>query len=357
MAHLKLRPLLSSALLAAALLAPGLAAADEGQVELELYDRAVLCNGATNQCTAPDGAPAESLRAVLFMSTTASTQKPSGLYLFFQAVRASGAVLLVELDLPTVGAGAPVVSVKEYQGNKEVFSAQRVAARIELPSKLLGKPDGCACLDGRLELLATSAGPDGVPGTADDEVRRLSRGRFNAAASGFCAGARVLDVSAGFEIAPLTCPAPTVPGPAPTPGPGTGTGTGTGSHGGGSGGGGGGGVSVNGGVGVEVDPGGCGGDESDVSYEDSGCDADSSDVGDSGCEGDTGGGCDGAEGCDAGSTGGCEGADFGSGGCSGGGGDCRIARGTSRRGHRSNLTLPVILIGLYLLQRRGRHRR
>jgi hypothetical protein len=245
----------------------------------------------------------------VFLSTDGVIASP-GFYLFFELQRSSSTWVVVTLDLPTGmggaasgasgGGGVPRASYFEVADGKTVFSAARISARIELPADLLGlSSTPCGCADGRLELLAVDAGPDGVVDTADDRFRRLSGGRFGWGPVGFCLASRVLDLHAGIEVgAALPCsPA----GGSSGSGGGGGSSSGWGSHGSGSGSHGGG---SSGEVDVAVDVGGCGGDESD--FEDSGCEGDSADAGgDAGCD-------------DGGSSSGCEGD---SGSCDGGGGD------------------------------------
>jgi hypothetical protein len=324
-----------------------------GKVELELFDRPVLCDAARNICLPAGGtgpAVPELSWHETFVSRGASRYGEAGIYLYFEIPRVAGAVAHVELDFPTgsgVGgpAGGPFLSYREYLGDRLVFRSTAVHGRIEVPAHQTshGGPV-CDCEDGRFELVFTAPGADGQTGTEDDQVRRVSRGRYSWDSDFFCRAAKLMDVSPELiDIAALyECPYP-VP-------------SSSGSSGGGSYGG-----SYETDVGCEA--------EDDGYYEDTGCDGDTSDdygsSSDYGCEGDSSDygsssdvGCEG-DSSDYGSSAdiGCDGGSAGAASCEG---DALAALHPPRRSRgRARIVstaLPFALLALFAtaLRRRGR---
>lgn len=260
---------------ALALAALALAACDEsptfGHVELRLYDEAVTCSAALDDCS-PTGTQETAVpqfpTGSAYVSRNGSRFAPDGLYMFFEFSRTDGALAMLEVDLPLgskAAANGPYVSYKEYRADRLVFASARVRGRVALPAHLLGDQAAyCNCTDGRLELDITSAGPDGALGTEDDGRRRVSRARYRLGETS-CRGANVMDiVTQGVEVTALTdCPTATTDN------------SGAGTH-------------VSGGGYYETDEAGC---EPDPEYEESeGCEGDTDDEyyeDDVGCGGDT----------------------------------------------------------------------
>ena len=304
------------------LLALGLAAAALSCEELEttarvgvrIYDEAVICNeNAGCLSLIQNQVPSEDHNVAAYISRQASSFGPGGLYLYFEVRRTSGAVALVEMDVPTSNQAGPSTRTatyvyREYKGNQKVFDADSVRGKIEAPSS-----STCPCQDGRLELQFTDHGPDGVLGTPDDRVRRLSRGYFGLISSS-CRYARLANIEqqkGRVEVA----------GIGHCPGKASSSNSSSSSSG-------------RSGYYYDDDPYvGCAGYPEDDDYyyddsEDTGCGGDDTYQDDeySGCEGDSwdSGDSSSMEGCEADSTdfgdsGGCEGdsSDMGSGGCEG----------------------------------------
>ncbi|MBM4321346.1 MAG: hypothetical protein FJ125_15720, partial [Deltaproteobacteria bacterium] len=189
-------PLLIAAVLP--LLAANAGCAEEGSVgayRLELYDRPVQCAAEQNECTdaAGEAVPPERLRGTANVGRLASRFSPDGIYVYLEFRRANGVIGLLELDIPAPQASRsaraqPRLHLLELQGEQVVFRSARALGRVELPLE----PE-CLCQDGRLELLFTDPGPDGVQGSPDDRVRRLSRAQFSRTGS-FCRSPALLDV-------------------------------------------------------------------------------------------------------------------------------------------------------------------
>jgi hypothetical protein len=161
--------------LGAALLFAGCSAVPNGAVELSLYEAAVNCEQPTGAaCLTPLGrqpAP-ERLADRAFISRQVSQYGDGyGYYLYFEVQRAGGVTAVLELDLPVSSRAAadvePRISYREFLAGDIRFDSTTAAGRVEVPSS-----DDCRCKDGRLELRFTAPGPDGVPGTHDDEHRQ-----------------------------------------------------------------------------------------------------------------------------------------------------------------------------------------
>ncbi len=186
----------------ALLLAVGLAGAtlgceqpdSKGMARVRIYDQPVICNENSGCLSLTQTmAPSEDQTAGAFVSRMTSRFGAGGLYLYFELRRTSGAVALVELDVPTTSkagasAAAPHYVYLEYKDGKKVFDAHSVRGKVEVPAS-----PSCACQDGRLELEFVDHGPDGVKGTLDDRVRRLSRGYFGLLSSS-CRYARLTNI-------------------------------------------------------------------------------------------------------------------------------------------------------------------
>ena len=285
----------------------------EARVGVRIYDEAVICNeNAGCLSLVQSQVPSEDLNVSAYISRQASRFGPGGLYLYFEARRTSGAVALMEMDVPTTNsAGASVRTAtyiyREYKGGKKVFDATSVRGKIEVPSS-----STCRCQDGRLELQFTDHGPDGVLGTPDDRVRRLSRGYFGLISSS-CRYARLTNIEQQKDRVEVA-------GIGHCPGKSSSSNTNSSSSGNSSY------YDDDPYVGCagypeddyyyddEAEDTGCGGDDTYQEEDYSGCEGDSWDSGDSssteGCEADS---------TDFGDGGGCEGdsPDIGSGGCEG----------------------------------------
>jgi len=286
-----------------------------GKTSVRIYDEAVVCHehaGCLSQTQTQ--VPSEDHNVAAYISRQASRYGDGGLYVYFEIRRTSGAVVLVELDVPTTNragatARAPHYIYREYKGGKKIFDATRVRGKVEVPIS-----STCPCQDGRLELEFTDLGPDKVHGTLDDRVRRLSRGYFGLISSS-CRYARLTSIGqqkARVEVAGIGhCP-----GKSSAPDNNSSSSGSSGyyyddhDH-------------YVGCTGYpedddyyyeDTDETGCGGDDTYQEEDYSGCEGDSWDSGDSadfeGCEADS---------SDFGDGGGCEGdsADIGSGGCEG----------------------------------------
>lgn len=288
----------------------------DGMARVRIYDQPVICNENAG-CLSPiqTQVPAEDQTASAFVSRMTSRFGAGGLYLYFELRRTSGAVALVEVDVPTTNkagaaATAPHYLYREYKDGKKVFDSNSVRGKVEVPTS-----PTCACQDGRLELEFVDHGPDGVKGTLDDRVRRLSRGYFGLLSSS-CRYARLTNIEQQKNRVEVL-------GISHCPGKAKDTDTTPSSGGGGY-------YDDHdhyyGCAGYpeeddsyydETEETGCGGDDTYEDEEYSGCEGDSWDSGDSssdsqGCEGDS---------WDSGSSsdGGCEGDSFDSGSSSGGG--------------------------------------
>jgi len=329
-----------------------------GRVAVDVYDLPVDCDPDRDTCVSPDGDPASALPSGgrAFLGDQASRYAPAGLFLYFELQRPGGAIALVELDFPTgagVGgpSGGPFLSYREYAGDQLIFRSTRAAGRIEAAAQ----DSGCDCQDGRFELVFTDPGPDGALDTADDRVRRLSRGRYSRGEGAFCRAARLLPVPGQpgeIQVVGLfDCPSSPSSSSSSSP-----SGGGSGYYEGEAG-----------GCYVEdddgyYDDGGCGYDEGEDTYDDydsGGCEGDSSGDGyysdGSGCEGDSSdyssdsGGCEGDTSSDAAS---CEGDAYAA----------ASARGRRRHGRADRalgMLLPFLVLGLVhgITRRRDRRRR
>ncbi len=344
-------PLAAAGLLLLSCATPG----PEMQVELLLYDEPVQCDAALGSCSTLSGLAVrfEEHRVQGYMSRAASRFRGGGMYLHFEFERPTGAVAVVDLDVPTTGSGGASdvaqLVYKEFTDGRRTFMGHAVFGTVQVPAD-----PGCLCQDGRLELVFTDRGADGKAGTADDKVRRLSMGRFSQVHS--CRGVKVLD------IAPVRGTLITALGDCPV------------SHSsvpkGGSGGGG----------GYDHYHGeydhGCYAAEPDYYNDDAGCEGDTVDDdwgADEGCGGDTVEDDWGdAEGCEGDSSGGSS--DYGSEGCEGDSSDSASAdiscegdahaattrarrRGGSRWSGAVGFMLPVGLALLITARRRRRRRR
>ena len=288
----------------------------EGMIRVRIYDEAVICNvNAGCLSLTQTQVPSEEQYVSAYISRQASRFGAGGMYLYFEMRRSSGAVALVEMDVPTTNkaggaAMAPHYVYREYKGSKKVFDGTSVRGKVEAPSSAT-----CPCQDGRLELEFTDHGPDGVLGTTDDRVRRLSRGYFGLLSTS-CRYAQLTNIEQQKKRV-------VVAGIGHCPGKSKGNNSSSSSSG-------------SSGYYYDDDPYvGCAGyPEDDYYYEDdadeTGCGGDDTYQDDeySGCEGDSwdSGDSSSAEGCDAdswdsggSSGGGCEGdsPDIGSGGCEG----------------------------------------
>jgi len=312
-------------------------AGENGRATVVIFDRPVVCVGSDAvQCALPDGAPVtgELLEQQAFVSRSASQLgSAQGIYLFFEVTRPSGAVVTLELDAPTTASSpfAPIVSYREVLSGRTVFSSARATGRLELPS------ESCPCQGGRLELLFTDAGPDGVPASSDDQVRLIHTGVFRPERER-CLEAKGLGLGDTLVVAPICASSESVPVGAGSSSSGH-TRSGGGSYGGSAE------------VGCYADPsdaeyedyeGGCEGEAAESDYEAPGCDPSSSsasgwDSGSGGCEGDT---------------------DSSSAACDS---DAYAAAAVTRSPHRGHsraqgMLLPFALLGLFnaYLKRRGR---
>ena len=270
-------------------------ASEMGVVELDLYDRTVECTD--DGCVDGEGALVDpiGIRSWAFVSTQTTQFHPEGRYVHFQVSAPDGAVGIVELDVSEESLGEADITYVERVGEEVTFEARGAEGVIELPSDALG--EDCPCTDVRFDLVFVSDGADEERGTADDEVRRLTRARVSVD-EGFC----ILPTSPLPEPGPLTvrvvdrCPAwsagtPSAPSPRPadddpydaSASGGCETEPPTGSS--------------SGGCDCEGDTSGCddGGSSSTSSSSGCDCEGDSSSSG-SGCEGDgssSGSGCEG----------------------------------------------------------------
>ena len=315
----------------------------EVQVELLLYDQPVSCDAVLGSCLDPAGRAVsfENHRVVGYMSRAASQYGKGGLYLHFELSRATGAVAVVDLDVPAgTAAGSPALAprliYKEFKDGARVFDGQAAWGAVEVPMD-----PTCTCQDGRLELVFQDLGPDGKAGTSDDQVRRLSMGRFSLPES--CRNLKLLEIAPerGVMINGLYgCPS--IQGSAPPP------------------------AYEGHGDNYEDDYYSACAPPPDEEWEDGGCEGDTDDGGwDSGegCGGDTdtgssddwsGEGCEG-DSVDSSQSSSCEGDAYASSGTLGQGG-----RRASRWGRTGGFLWPVgiaLLITARRRRRRGAHRR
>ena len=287
----------------------------EGMASMRIYDDAVICNeNAGCLSLTQTQVPSEDQHASAYISRLPSRYGAGGMYVYIELRRTSGAVALLEMDIPTTNkagasAAAPHYLYREFKDGRKVFHAHSVRGKIEAPTSA-----SCACQDGRLELEFTDHGADGVKGTLDDRVRRISRGYFGLLASS-CRYARLTNIEQQkqrVEVASI--------GHCPGKASGSDNSSSSGSSGGtyyhddyytGCAG-----APENDDYYYEdPDETGCGGDDTYQEEDPSGCEGDSWDSGDSSS---SGGGCEG-DSMDMGDGGGCEGdsPDLGSGGCEG----------------------------------------
>jgi len=340
LAHLLLLKGSMKALFTALALGLILAACDEevspGLVELVLFDQPVTCDAATDICLSAKGrqVPGELVRAGAYLSRQASQYGEGGLYLYFEIQRPGGAVALVEVDVPA-GHGVGSISdrphflYQEYLHGRLVFRSQKARGRVEVPVDR-----GCACQDGRLELIFTDPGPDRKAGTGDDQERRLSRGLFGLLRE-TCRRSKALDVDKQVEVEVaglFGCPSRGRRAP----------------------------PSSSGGDDLPPVEVGCEPPEDDYYYE--GCEGDTYE--DGGCEGDTGdgwgdgddyGGCEGDS--SSGSDMSCEGEDSSGLDCEGDAYAATPGPKKSRQG-RSSPPLGILLAFgvIFMARRRGRQR-
>ena len=173
---------------------------------LELYDTDVTCDLAADACSPASATSGsewmpELLRGKAHVSSGGGA---AGGYLFLQFTRPSGAVALLEAELPDVGQqGNGPLTYREYLGGKLIFKAAKVSGRIEIPAAMWSG-EGESCGLGRAELHLSSPGPDGKLGTADDEVRGISRARFGDASQASYR-APLLAVGKVLEVVVLRC--------------------------------------------------------------------------------------------------------------------------------------------------------
>jgi hypothetical protein len=155
-----------------------------------------------------DGQPSTTLGEYYRVPVTlgASQYGSQGLLFRLQLRRSSGARAELLLDVP-LGPGpgvtrAPLAALVETRGGEVVFKSTAVAGRIEVT-----RDDGCPCQTGRVELQFTSAGPDGVENTADDEVRSISRARLRRDGRPFCHQPEALAIKPGLlVVGTRSCP-------------------------------------------------------------------------------------------------------------------------------------------------------
>ncbi len=333
--------------------------AETGNLELELFDRAVTCMD-DGPCIDERGETVtpESLVGFAFLDTEPSRHDHGGLYVYYEIARPDGERATGELDVSLEGE-EPIVGYRETVGDDVVFESAAARGVIVAPGPR--DTNVCACPDGLFELVFTDAGEDGVIDTPDDLVRRLSRARFGWGDGRCLAARRFVDLPLDVEVRPPEgCTGVTRPREVPRAPSGP-----TGDdrwddhyHGSTT-------------VVVETDGscnsgssgGSCdgdGGSSSDGSCSDSG-----SSSGD--CSGDSGGGCDGGDSC-AGDTGGASGCagDAGGGDCAGDAGgascsDCSAGAPPPRIGRRRRRilgggfqTLALVALALFLARpRRG----
>lgn len=176
-----------------------------GNIELELFDLPVRCDAARSSCiplnregAARSGALSEALSGTVFVSPHDS-QHPDGVYIYIEARRPSGAVILVELDVSLDSARQSALTFREYVDKKLVFRSTRAAGQISIPALLAGRQTrSCGCDVGLLELRFSAPGEDGRFGTDDDETRRISQARFGKGP--FCRAGRTAPITDSVEV-------------------------------------------------------------------------------------------------------------------------------------------------------------
>jgi hypothetical protein len=174
-----------------------------GHVELWLQS----CAGRASSCADQPPSPpnGEHFVAQAFIDPSASRYAPHGLYTYFELPRADGSLGLFELDVPTDASGDTALqhfqaSYRELSGQQLRFASTVVEGRVEVPASW--SVDGnasCACEDGGLELRFEDPGDDGVAGTPDDRVRRLSSGRFGLSKA-FCRPFAPMSIPVGLHV-------------------------------------------------------------------------------------------------------------------------------------------------------------
>lgn len=171
---------------------------------LELYDTDVSCDLAQDACSPAAATSGSEWMPELLRGKAHVDSGGAAGYLFLQFTRPSGAVAILEAELPDVGQqGNGPLTYREYLGGKLTFKATKVSGRIEIPAAMWSG-EGEACGLGRAELRMSSPGPDGKLGTADDEVRGISRARFGDASQASYR-APLLAVGQVLEVVVLQC--------------------------------------------------------------------------------------------------------------------------------------------------------
>ena len=146
-------------------------------VVLEEYTVDVTCT-ADGECTGPGGDPVSGtwVQGDAIASATASLFSPHGTYMYIDYMRGETYVE-IEMDFPTDVTGDVPLSaaMREYSGEGRTFESDAASGIIQV-----APPGGSNRIpaSGGFNLKFVSHGPDGEPGTDDDEVREIRNGRF-----------------------------------------------------------------------------------------------------------------------------------------------------------------------------------
>ena len=148
-------------------------------------------------------------RVAAYFDTQSSRHAPRGFYAYFELERTNGARGILELDVPTAGAGAPFgpeqVSYRETLNGRVLFEAQQVQGTLQLPAALVQPEIGsCGCDDALFQLQFRAA----------DEVRELRYGHLSREqqscgalpASKGAAGMSVVLKECGAVVEPIGAP-------------------------------------------------------------------------------------------------------------------------------------------------------